>query len=94
MQKQEKTVALIGVPLEEGSGRGGCAMGPAAYRIAGIASALGELGYAVEDRGDLRPQPAADLAEGQSPRSREAEQHQHLEPGEGEAERLEDSVDA
>ena len=62
MQKQEKTVALIGVPLEEGSGRGGCAMGPAAYRIAGIASALGELGYAVEDRGDLRPQPAADLS--------------------------------
>ena len=53
MDKQQKTVALIGVPLEEGSGRGGCAMGPAAYRIAGIASALGDLGFQVEDRGDL-----------------------------------------
>lgn len=63
MDKQQKTVALIGVPLEEGSGRGGCAMGPAAYRIAGIAAALRELGYHVEDRGDLRPEPAKDLPE-------------------------------
>ncbi|MCC8932947.1 MULTISPECIES: arginase [Rhizobiaceae] len=63
MQAETKTVTLIGVPLEEGSGRGGCAMGPAAYRIAGIASALSELGYSVEDRGDLRPAPAADLPE-------------------------------
>lgn len=68
MGKQQKTVALIGVPLEEGSGRGGCAMGPAAYRIAGIASAMGELGYRVEDRGDLRPAPAGDLAD--MPRAR------------------------
>jgi arginase len=63
MQAETKTVTLIGVPLEEGSGRGGCAMGPAAYRIAGIASALNELGYAVKDRGDLRPAPATDLPE-------------------------------
>lgn len=63
MQAETRTVTLIGVPLEEGSGRGGCAMGPAAYRIAGIATALQELGYAVEDRGDLRPAPAGDLAE-------------------------------
>lgn len=63
MQAETRTVTLIGVPLEEGSGRGGCAMGPAAYRIAGIATALQELGYAVEDRGDLRPAPAGDLTE-------------------------------
>jgi arginase len=56
-----KDIALIGVPLEEGSGRGGCAMGPAAYRIAGIASTLEALGYAVADKGDLRPAPAGDL---------------------------------
>ncbi len=61
MDRQQKTVALIGVPLEEGSGRGGCAMGPAAYRIAGIAQAMRELDYDVEDRGDLRPAPATDL---------------------------------
>jgi arginase len=54
-------VSLIGVPLEEGSGRGGCAMGPAALRIAGISQALVDLGYQVEDRGDLRPAPARDL---------------------------------
>jgi arginase len=61
MSNASKTVSLIGVPLEEGSGRGGCAMGPAALRIAGIAQALVDLGYTVEDRGDLRPEPARDL---------------------------------
>ncbi|TPP07053.1 arginase [Rhizobium glycinendophyticum] len=63
MSNENKTVSLIGVPLEEGSGRGGCAMGPAALRIAGIAQALLDLGYHVEDRGDLRPAPARDLAQ-------------------------------
>jgi arginase len=61
MSNENKTVSLIGVPLEEGSGRGGCAMGPAALRIAGISQALVDLGYQVEDRGDLRPAPARDL---------------------------------
>lgn len=61
MAKQTRNVTLIGVPLEEGSGRGGCAMGPAALRIAGIAPALVDLGYTVDDAGDLRPAPAADL---------------------------------
>ena len=63
MNDKTKAVTLIGVPLEEGSGRGGCAMGPAALRIAGIGSALGELGYRVTDAGDLRPAPATDLGE-------------------------------
>ncbi|EHS52083.1 arginase [Rhizobium sp. PDO1-076] len=61
MAKQTRNVTLIGVPLEEGSGRGGCAMGPAALRIAGIAPALVDLGYDVTDAGDLRPAPASDL---------------------------------
>jgi arginase len=37
-------------------------MGPAAYRVAGIAAAIRALGHTVEDRGDLvpaRPEPAA-----------------------------------
>lgn len=63
MNDKTKAVTLIGVPLEEGSGRGGCAMGPAALRIAGIGSALGELGYRVTDAGDLRPTPATELGE-------------------------------
>ncbi len=62
MQAQQKAVTLIGVPVEEGSGRGGCAMGPAALRIAGIGHVLQELGYRVSDAGDLRPEPADDLA--------------------------------
>ncbi|RCW25980.1 arginase [Ciceribacter lividus] len=61
MQEQQKAVTLVGVPIEEGSGRGGCAMGPAALRIAGIGQMLQELGYRVSDAGDLRPGPAADL---------------------------------
>lgn len=69
MNDKTKAVTLIGVPLEEGSGRGGCAMGPAALRIAGIGSALGELGYRVNDAGDLRPAPATDL--GQHPKAHE-----------------------
>lgn len=63
MNDKTKAVTLIGVPLEEGSGRGGCAMGPAALRIAGIGSALRELGYRVTDAGDLRPTPATELRE-------------------------------
>lgn len=57
----KRPLTLIGVPLEEGSGRGGAAMGPAALRIAGIRTALSDLGYPVSDRGDLRPASADDL---------------------------------
>nr|WP_316656611.1 arginase [uncultured Gellertiella sp.] len=61
MPDQKTPVTLIGVPLEEGSGRRGCAMGPAALRIAGIGPALEDLGYRVTDNGDIRPVPARDL---------------------------------
>lgn len=57
------SIVLYGVPLEEGSGRGGAAMGPAALRIAGLAKALTALGHGVEDRGDLAPQSVDDLVE-------------------------------
>ncbi|MCV3734678.1 arginase [Rhizobium sp. TRM96647] len=62
MATAKKTIALIGAPIEEGSGRRGAAMGPAALRIAGIDTTLAELGYTVADEGDLRPLPARDLA--------------------------------
>lgn len=57
-----KTITLIGAPIEEGSGRRGAAMGPAALRIAGIDTVLAELGHTVNDEGDVRPLPARDLA--------------------------------
>ncbi|MDP3340120.1 arginase [Frigidibacter sp.] len=44
---------LIGAPVDSGQRRPGCLMGPAAYRVAGLARMLGDLGHGVEDRGDV-----------------------------------------
>ena len=49
-------IALLGVPMEEGAGRRGCAMGPAAYRTAGIFEELTALGHDVRDLGDIQPE--------------------------------------
>jgi len=46
---------LIGVPLQEGASRLGCEMGPSALRVAGLATALAELGHEVSDLGNLQP---------------------------------------
>ncbi|SDJ49485.1 arginase [Aliiruegeria lutimaris] len=45
-------IVLLGAPVEEGSGRRGCLMGPDAYRTAGIVEELEALGFDVEDRGN------------------------------------------
>ena len=47
-----KTI-LIGAPIDTGQKRAGCLMGPAAYRVAGIAAAIRDQGHSVEDWGDL-----------------------------------------
>jgi arginase len=47
-------IHLLGVPMEEGAGRRGCIMGPAAYRTAGLAEELAALGHEVTDLGDAR----------------------------------------
>ena len=44
---------LIGAPIDTGQRRAGCLMGPAAYRVAGLARAIADLGHGVEDWGDL-----------------------------------------
>jgi len=44
---------LIGAPIDDGQRRAGCLMGPAAYRVAGIAAAIRDLGHPVTDWGDL-----------------------------------------
>ena len=46
-------IILIGAPVDEGGSRLGCIMGPAAYRVAGLATAIAELGHGVTDWGDL-----------------------------------------
>ena len=33
-------IILIGAPVDEGGSRLGCIMGPAAYRVAGLATAI------------------------------------------------------
>ena len=50
-----KTCILIGAPIDSGQRREGCLMGPAAYRVAGLAGSLESLGQRVEDRGDVSP---------------------------------------
>jgi arginase len=46
-------IALLGVPIEIGASQAGTLMGPAALRTAGIARVLEQLGFAVEDHGDI-----------------------------------------
>ncbi len=49
-----KPVHIIGVPLDLGGNRRGVDMGPSAFRIAGLAERIAQLGYTVVDRGDLK----------------------------------------
>jgi arginase len=44
---------LIGAPIDAGQKRDGCLMGPAAYRVAGLAREVRALGHLVTDWGDL-----------------------------------------
>ncbi|WP_204114376.1 arginase [Shimia biformata] len=52
-----RTCILIGAPVDSGKRRRGCLMGPDAYRTAGLAESLAELGHEVIDRGNLTPAP-------------------------------------
>ena len=49
----EKTIRLIGVPMDLGQNHRGVDMGPSAIRYAGLADTLIRLGYEVHDRGNL-----------------------------------------
>jgi len=49
-----KRVSILGVPLGYGASMAGVDIGPAALRVARIAERVAELGYEVNDRGDLR----------------------------------------
>ncbi|QIE44321.1 arginase [Pseudohalocynthiibacter aestuariivivens] len=52
------TCILVGAPMDSGKRRQGCRMGPDAYRVAGIAEALGDLGLEVRDTGNVSPDAA------------------------------------
>ncbi|WP_414644551.1 arginase [Bradyrhizobium sp.] len=49
----EKRIALLGVPVEVGASQRGTLMGPAALRTAGLGSLLENLGFTIEDHGDI-----------------------------------------
>ena len=50
-------IILIGCPVDSGKRSRGCLMGPDAYRTAGLAEALTDLGHRVTDRGNLAAAP-------------------------------------
>lgn len=49
----KEKISVIGFPMDLGSGRRGVDMGPSALRIAGLEDLLRQLGYFVEDLGDV-----------------------------------------
>lgn len=51
----QNRIALLGAPVEVGASQRGTLMGPAALRTAGLGALLQELGFEVEDHGDLAP---------------------------------------
>src|SRR5687768_13340710 len=52
------TVRIIGVPMDLGAGRRGVDMGPSAMRAAGLHGRIKELGYTVQDAGNVfTPEP-------------------------------------
>ncbi|HRE49709.1 MAG TPA: arginase [Aggregatilineales bacterium] len=56
MQKQKKTIRIIGAPMDYGQARRGVDMGPSAVRYAGLQDRLRRLGYEVIDYGNI-PMP-------------------------------------
>jgi len=54
---ENRTIELIGVPMDSGKRRQGCLMGPDALRTAGLSRALADLGHSVSDRGNISPAP-------------------------------------
>lgn len=49
----KKRISIIGVPMDLGQTRRGVDMGPSAMRYAGVVERLENLGYEVNDRGDI-----------------------------------------
>jgi arginase len=73
-QREPVSIALVGVPLELGSGVRGALMGPAALRTSGLAGLLEGLGHSVVDHGDLSAPPRVALTGENLRRCRSAEE--------------------
>lgn len=57
-----KSIVLIGAPVDAGQKRGGCLMGPDAYRVAGLAQSVRDLGCEVDDWGNVAPDTVAPVS--------------------------------
>ncbi|MCV6548452.1 MAG: arginase [Cohaesibacter sp.] len=55
MTNQHLSIALLGIPLQEGTHEKGCLMGPDALRTAGLAQMLHSMGYDIHDYGNIAP---------------------------------------
>jgi len=53
MEKQQKTVVVIGAGYKGGQPIGGCEKGPKVIRNTGVINEIGSLNWRVEDKGDL-----------------------------------------
>lgn len=60
-----KNISIIGVPMDLGQSRRGVDMGPSAVRYAGMQNRLSEIGYEVNDLGDIRVDHTLADSEGQ-----------------------------
>jgi len=58
-----KDILLVGAPVDSGKARPGCLMGPDAYRTAGLAEQLADLGLTVRDLGNVAPASAVPAPE-------------------------------
>lgn len=56
-----RNIYLHGIPLQDGTYRKGCEMGPSALRTARLAETLQSLGHNVTDQGNIVPAPLRDL---------------------------------
>lgn len=55
-------ISLLGAPIQTGTDRGGCVMGPDAYRTARLPQVIAELGHSVRDLGNLSIPAVAPMA--------------------------------
>ena len=65
----DRSIHIIGVPLDLGGNRRGVDMGPSALRIAGLHDKLAALGYTVVERGDIAA-PIPEVKAAGDPRKR------------------------
>lgn len=66
MTVTDKSIRIVGVPMDHGASRRGTDMGPSALRIAGLGAALRRLGYQVAREEDVTV-PAMETRESGSP---------------------------